>query len=209
MERRAAAGAAAMSALLPRRCASAGDFGPLRQRLAAPLCTISDRYSGARSAARAIPPLRPTSAAPAFLLSSSASAARAAATSTISLQGWTGPDIVACHARFLPPSPEGFDALGGGVRSAGWPLAGASATVSPSPAFLWSGQHLQSRLHRHRCKLNTAEPPSMTHAHAGSRLRHMLPRDGRRHSNAHHVRHRRLRSSRLDPQDPALSPRRQ
>ena len=64
-------------------------------------------------------------------------------------------------------------------RTGRWP--GASATVSPSPAFLWSGQHLQSRLHRHRCKLNTAEPPNMTRAHAGSRLRHMLPRARRRH----------------------------
>jgi hypothetical protein len=47
-------------------------------------------------------------------------------------------------------------------RSADWPLAGpgASATVSPSFAFLWSGRHLQSRLHRHRCKLNTAKPPA-------------------------------------------------
>ena len=69
-----------------------------------------------------------------------------------------------CHAHFRPPSPEGFDALGGGVRSTDWPLAGAgaSATVSPSPAFLWSGQHLQRRLHRHLCKLNTAEPPGKT-----------------------------------------------
>ena len=66
------------------------------------------------------------------------------------------------HERFLPPASDCFDALSGSVRSADWLLAGpgASATVSPSFAFLWSGRHLQSRLHRHRCKLNTAKPPA-------------------------------------------------
>ena len=59
-----------------------------------------------------------------------------------------------------------LDALGGGVRSADWPLAGAEASskVSLSPTFpwsgLWSGIHLQSRLQRHRCRLNTVEPPT-------------------------------------------------
>ena len=97
------------------------------------------------------------------------------------LPSCTKSDAVAYHDRFLPRSPEGLDAFGGGVRSADSPLVGTSAMVSPSRAFLWSGQHLQSKLHRHRCTLNTAEPPNRTRAHGGSRLRHMLPHARRCH----------------------------
>jgi hypothetical protein len=75
-----------------------------------------------------------------------------------------GARLVVCRrqTRFGPPSPDGFVGLRGCVRSADWPLAGAgaSATVSPSLAFRSPGRHLQSRLHRHRCNVNTVESPT-------------------------------------------------
>jgi hypothetical protein len=66
------------------------------------------------------------------------------------------------HAGFLPPSSDCFEVPLGRVRSTGSLLtgAGASATVSLSLVFPRPGTHLQSRLHKHRCSVNTAEPPA-------------------------------------------------
>src|SRR3954447_11859453 len=94
----------------------------------------------------------------------------------------------------LPPPLAGFGALFGCVCPTGGPLAGAgaSATVWPSLAFR-TGRHLQSRLHKHRCNMNTTEPPAERRpAHGRVIDRSMTPDragsyDGRNRNSFSHI----------------------